>query len=125
MHITGERFNRGTAIGLKRVYAVASFFISLISRIFLLYPIVTQLIIALPTSLIGKTLLGEKSFIAFAMNLYKLFQFCCFSNGSITPGRKLYSALKPSLNKSFSVFPFTRAHIAFPFSLLSVYAPET
>ena len=44
--------------------------------------------------------------------------------GLINPGRKLYAFLKGSFIRSFSVFPFIRAHIDRPFSVLSVWAPE-
>ena len=45
--------------------------------------------------------------------------------GIIAPGRNMYACLNPSLSKSFSVFPFTRAHIWRPFSVLSVPIPDT
>src|SRR6478609_1122347 len=45
--------------------------------------------------------------------------------GFIKPGRKAYTFLKGSFIKSFSVLPFTRAHMLFPFSVLSVLAPDT
>jgi len=43
----------------------------------------------------------------------------------MAPGRNIKACLKPRCNKSFSVFPFTRAHIILPFSDESVPSPET
>src|SRR5512133_2162425 len=45
--------------------------------------------------------------------------------GWMAPGRKRYTALKGSRSSAFSVFPFTRAHMVRPCSVLSVPAPET
>ena len=40
------------------------------------------------------------------------------------PGLNAYVFLKPNLAKSFSVFPFTRAHMTAPFSVESVAEPD-
>jgi len=45
-------------------------------------------------------------------------------NGIMAPGRYIKACLKPSLIKSFSVLPFTLAHIILLLSVESISSPD-